>query len=37
MYGYEIDNVELTKINRKILLATQNYIFKTKRFLEHPL
>ena len=36
MFGYEIDNHEMTKINRKILISTQNYILQTKRFLNHP-
>ena len=32
MYGYDIYNPEMTKINRLIMMATQNYILKTKRF-----
>ena len=32
MYGYEINNSEMTKINRQIMIATQTYILRTKRF-----
>ena len=34
VYGYDIDNNELSmiKINTQILIFTQNFILKTKRF-----
>ena len=32
IYGYEITNPEMTKINRQIMIATQTYILRTKRF-----
>ena len=32
IYGYDIHNPEMTKINRQIMIATQTYILKTKRF-----
>ena len=31
--GYERDNDELIKFNTKIMIATQNFIYQTKRFL----
>jgi hypothetical protein len=34
LYGYEIDNDELSKINKRILTATQHFILNTKRFKE---
>ena len=32
LFGYEIDNPALTSINTKIMIATQHFIHKTKRF-----
>ena len=32
VYGYEPKNPEMKRINGKILIYTQNYILKTKRF-----
>ena len=32
MYGYDVYNPEMTKTNRQIMIATQTYILKTKRF-----
>ena len=32
VYGYDPDNPELKRINGKIMLLTQTYIMKTKRF-----
>ena len=32
VYGYDPDNPELKQINGKIMLFTQTYIQKTKRF-----
>ena len=32
LYGYEPNNPELKQINGKIMLLTQTFILKTKRF-----
>ena len=32
VYGYEPQNPEMKRINGNILMNTQNYILKTKRF-----
>ena len=32
VYGYDYENTELKKINRKILTYTQSFVLKTKRF-----
>ena len=34
LHGYEIDNPEMVKINRRMLCATQNFILTTKRFVD---
>jgi hypothetical protein len=33
VFGYDPDNVELDKINTKIMYLTQNFIYDTKRFI----
>jgi len=33
VYGYEPDNPELNSFNSKIMIATQNFIYSTQRFL----
>ena len=32
MYGYDPENDELLRYNTKIMIATQNFIYDTKRF-----
>ena len=32
IFGYEINNKELLQINTKLMVLTQQYILKTKRF-----
>ena len=32
LFGYDPENVELTKYNTKIMMATQTFIYDTKRF-----
>ena len=32
IYGYEPNNAEMKKINGKIMILTQSYILKSKRF-----
>ena len=36
VYGYSPDNDELCRYNTKIMLATQNFIYDTKRFRKIP-
>ena len=33
VFGYDPDNIELYRINTKIMLLTQNFIYDTKRFI----
>ena len=33
LLGYEFKNPEMTKINTKIMIISQNYILQTKRFV----
>ena len=33
VFGYDPDNIELDKINTKIMYLTQNFIYDTKRFI----
>ena len=33
IYGYESDNDEMVRINTKIMILTQNFIYDTKRFI----
>ena len=37
VYGYSPDNDELCRYNTKIMLATQNFIYDTKRFRKIPI
>ena len=34
LMGYEYDNPEITRINTKIMVISQNYILQTKRFVK---
>ena len=36
IYGYNPENDDLLRYNTKIMIATQNFIYDTKRFKKNP-